>query len=122
MTRPNNFLVVGGGDFFSFEIITTIFLWWVELTKSSLFNYIDHKFLIYKSTINLFFFKNIQRTGSNFYMIRKYVNLRTFFIPENWFADKNQLFPCQGRVPVLGGWSVQSSFVITPPEVEVVLS
>ena len=27
-------------------------------------------------------------------MIRKYVNLRTFFNPENWLADKNELFPC----------------------------
>ena len=28
------------------------------------------------------------------YMIRKYVILQTFFNPENWLADKNQLFPC----------------------------
>ena len=27
-------------------------------------------------------------------MIRRYVNLRTFFHPENLLADKNQLFPC----------------------------
>ena len=27
-------------------------------------------------------------------MIRIYVNLWTFFYPENWLADKNQLFPC----------------------------
>ena len=26
-------------------------------------------------------------------MLRKYVNLRTFFNPENWIADKTQLFP-----------------------------
>ena len=30
----------------------------------------------------------------NFFMIWGYVNLRTFFNPENRFADKNQLFPC----------------------------
>ena len=30
----------------------------------------------------------------NFYTIRKFVNLRTFFNPENRLADKNQLFPC----------------------------
>ena len=30
----------------------------------------------------------------NFFMIWGYVNLRTFFNPENQFADKNQLFPC----------------------------
>ena len=29
-------------------------------------------------------------------MIRKYVNLRTFFYIENWLADKKQLFPCLG--------------------------
>ena len=30
----------------------------------------------------------------HFYMIRIYMNLRIFFNPENWLADKNQLFPC----------------------------
>ena len=53
----------------------------------------------YCSTINLFLFKNIQFSGKNyilgnFYMIKKYVNLRTFSNPENQLADKNQLFPC----------------------------
>ena len=27
----------------------------------------------------------------HFYMLR---NLRTFFTPENWLADKTKLFPC----------------------------
>ena len=29
-----------------------------------------------------------------FYMIRKYVNMRIFLNPKNWLADKNLLFPC----------------------------
>ena len=41
----------------------------------------------------------IQCIGKNFnlchfYMIKNYVNLRTFFNPENWLADKNKLFSC----------------------------
>ena len=32
--------------------------------------------------------------SSKFFMIKKYVNLQTFFNPENWLADKNKLFPC----------------------------
>ena len=31
-------------------------------------------------------------------MIMKYMNLRTFFHPENWRADKIELFPCLLRV------------------------
>ena len=30
-------------------------------------------------------------------MIRRYMDLLTFFHPENLLADKNQLFPCLGK-------------------------
>ena len=51
-----------------------------------------------RSTINPFLLENILCIGKNcnlghFYM-RKYVNLRTFFNPENLRVDKNQLFLC----------------------------
>ena len=47
-------------------------------------------------------------------MLRNYVNLRTFFNPENLLADENQLFPCLGRPSKgsvlqtwnLAGWDV----------------
>ena len=53
--------------------------------------------LHYLSSINLFLFKNIQCITKNcnlghFYMIRKYVTLRTFLYLENWLGDKNHFF------------------------------
>ena len=32
--------------------------------------------------------------SGHFYMRKKYLNLRTFLNPENWLADKDQLFAC----------------------------
>ena len=51
------------------------------------------------STINLFLLENIWFNEKNcnfrhFFVLRNNVNLRTFFTPENWLADKSQLFPC----------------------------
>ena len=51
------------------------------------------------STINPFLLEYIWYHGkicnfTHFYMLRNYVNLRTFFNPKNWLTDKNQLFPC----------------------------
>ena len=51
------------------------------------------------STINAFLFENIWYYRKNcnfrhFYMLRIYLNLRTFFNPENWLAGEKQLFPC----------------------------
>ena len=48
-------------------------------------------------TIIVFQLRQIQCIEKNgylgrFYMLRNYVILRTFFNPENWLADKNQLF------------------------------
>jgi len=53
--------------------------------------------LHYLSTRYVFFFKNSQliEYNCNLYLIYFYMiqNLRTLSNPENWLADKNQLFP-----------------------------
>ena len=54
---------------------------------------------VFLSTINPCLLNNIQCMGKDcslvhYYMIGKSVNLRIFFIPENWFAEENQGFPC----------------------------
>ena len=54
---------------------------------------------VLQSTINPCLFKDIRCIGKScnfvhFYMLRKLLNLRTFFNPESWHLDKNKLFPC----------------------------
>ena len=54
------------------------------------------------STINAFLFENIWYkrkicNSRHFYMLRIYLNLWTFFKPQNWLAGKKQHFPCLFR-------------------------
>ena len=82
-----------------FEIIVDIFGWTTILFQFLPIN--AHKPTLI-SKINIFLLENIQYNENNnkfwhFYMLRNNVNLRTFFNPENWLADENQLFPCLGQ-------------------------